>query len=465
MPVPLVLAFFNMENQYLVFLLIVFISTVLSCKETPATDDAVLENKSTYDHIQSEIWDKKCITCHVAGNSAAKQSGLILTSDVSYENLINVIPKNQAAAEDKLVRVENAGLESLAKSFLCEKINAANQEHYYLEHPAYGELMPPGSLPLTNGEIEFIRQWIEKGAPRKGEVANLSVLDNETYFIPDTDPFEPLSPPSKGIQLHLGPFDVATNYERELYAYYPLENTNDIYINRIESSMRPGTHHLILYDFKEGATLPPAHTIRDIRDENGNYIPSSLQSLSNQVFTFGTQFRKTDYKYPEGVALRISPNHGFDINTHYTNYSPLKLEGEVFVNLHTVDKNEVQYEAKSLFLNRNNITLPPKQETTLTSEYTFNDTRSIFMLTAHGHKQMEEFRIYIKGGPRDGELIYYTNDWEHPEIKEYETPIELKPGEGLRAVAKYNNTTNHTINFGLLSTDEMMIVFGAYYTK
>ena len=454
-----------MRNKFLIFLFIAFVATVFSCKETYIIDERLEENMSTYDHIQLEIWDKKCITCHKAGNSAAKQSGLILTSDVSYENLINVMAKNQAAAEDKLVRVENAGLESLSKSFLWEKINAANQEHYYLEHPAYGELMPPGNLPLTNGKIEFIRQWIEKGAPQKGEVANLSVLDNETYFIPDTDRFVPLSPPSKGIQLHLGPFDVATNYERELYAYYPLENTNDIYINRIESSMRSGTHHLILYDFKEGATLPPAHIIRDIRDENGNYIPSTLQSLSNQVFTFGTQFRKTDYKYPEGVALRIPANHGFDINTHYTNYSPIKLEGEIYVNLHTIDQSEVQHEAQSLFLNRDNITLPANQKTTLTSDYTFNDSRSIFMLTAHAHKHMEEFRISIKGGARDGELIYYTNDWGHPEIKEYISPIELKPGEGLRAEATYDNTTNNTLRFGLLSTDEMMIVFGAYYTK
>ncbi len=78
---------------------------------------------------------------------------------------------------------------------------------------------------------------------------------------------------------------------------------------------------------------------------------------------------------------------------------------------------------------------------------------------------MEEFRISIKGGARDGELIYYTNDWGHPEIKEYISPIELKPGEGLRAEATYDNTTNNTLRFGLLSTDEMMIVFGAYYTK
>jgi hypothetical protein len=33
----------------------------------------------------------------------------------------------------------------------------------------------------------------------------------------------------------------------------------------------------------------------------------------------------------------------------------------------------------------------------------------------------------------------------------------------LRLEATYNNTTNRTLRFGLLSVDEMMILFGAYY--
>jgi hypothetical protein len=147
------------------------------------------------------------------------------------------------------------------------------------------------------------------------------------------------------------------------------------------------------------------------------------------------------------------------------NYGTQDITGEVYVNLHTIDKSQVQYEAQNLFLNRGSINLPANKETTLTSDYSFNDTRSIFMLTAHAHKHMTEFEIFIKGGARDGELVYYTADWEHPEIKQFDPPLELSPGEGLRGVATYNNTTNRTLNFGLLSTDEMMIIFGAYYQK
>ena len=52
------------------------------------------------------------------------------------------------------------------------------------------------------------------------------------------------------------------------------------------------------------------------------------------------------------------------------------------------------------------------------------------MLNAHTHQHMKEFRIFINGGSRDGELVYYTDDWEHPVILELNPP--LVPASELR---------------------------------
>ena len=405
---------------------------------------------------------RNAFPCHVAGSSQATQSNLVLTSDVSYSSLIDKIPHNEAAALDGYKLIGTDGFESIYKSFFWEKVNAPNQEHFFADHPEYGDIMPPGNIPLTNGELEFVRQWITAGAPRSGVVANVSLLDDDSYFVADTS-FQVLTQPTSGIQLHLGPFNVKTNFERELYSYKLLGNQQDIYVNRIETAMRSGTHHLILYDFKDNADLPQTDILRDIRNENGQPIMSTLQSLEDQVFMFGTQFRRTDYSYPDGVAQKIPAGKGLDLNSHYVNYGAEDITGEVYVNLHTIDQSQVQHEAKNLFLNKANINLPANQVTTLSADYSFNDDRSIFMLTAHAHQYMTEFKIFIKGGPRDGEQVYFTRDWEHPEIKEFNPPLVLKPGEGLRGEATYNNTNDETLRFGLLSTDEMMIIFGAYY--
>ena len=124
-----------------------------------------LVNLSTYEVIQTEIWDQSCISCHMTGASYANQSGLILTADVSYEQLMNRVPNNVAAAEDGLLLVGDEGYASLPKSFLWEKINANDMDHFYQDHPEYGAIMPLGDDFLTNGELEFMRQWIEAGAP------------------------------------------------------------------------------------------------------------------------------------------------------------------------------------------------------------------------------------------------------------------------------------------------------------
>jgi hypothetical protein len=110
--------------------------------------------------------------CHDHGLYFAEQSGLILAEDVAYEELINVTPTNTYAAEDGLELVGTEGIASVYSSFLWEKINSNDYEHFYEDHPEYGSLMPLGMDFLTNGELEFIRQWIISGAPDTGIVAN-----------------------------------------------------------------------------------------------------------------------------------------------------------------------------------------------------------------------------------------------------------------------------------------------------
>ena len=102
----------------------------------------VLSQSATWDIIQSEILLPNCVVCHDHGTYFTEQSGLNLAPDVAYEGLINQVPTNTAAADDGLTLVGNEGIPSLYSSFLWEKINAQDQEHFYSDHPEYGALMP-----------------------------------------------------------------------------------------------------------------------------------------------------------------------------------------------------------------------------------------------------------------------------------------------------------------------------------
>ena len=422
------------------------------------------EVTSTWDVIQTVILDKNCVECHVAGASFATQSDLVLTSNVAYSQLVNRTPNNPTARADGLTLVGTEGLASVGKSFLWEKINAPNQAHYFDDHPGYGALMPLGKPPLTNGELEFVLQWILAGAPSSGNVVDLGLLDDtERYEAPE---FEPLPVPTSGVQFHLGPWDVAPNFEREFFYYEPLNNDQPLFVNRVDMAMRPGSHHLILYDLSDNIPeilVPEPQVFREIRDANGNYIPSTLMITSHLNFVTGTQWPRMTYHYPPGVAMRIPADAGFDINAHYVNRSSEIIQGEIYANLHTVDSSQVEHVAERLFMNNVDINLPPNATTTLNKTFVVDNKVQIFQLFSHAHEHMTEFRVFIDGGPRDGELVYIAYDWEHPPILELNPTLTLEAGQGLRLQATYNNDTNSTINFGFLSSDEMMILFGAYY--
>jgi len=78
---------------------------------------------------------------------------------------------------------------------------------------------------------------------------------------------------------------------------------------------------------------------------------------------------------------------------------------------------------------------------------------------------MTRFDILIQHANGEENLIYTALDYEHPPVLSLDPPLTINQGEGLVARATYNNTTSNYVNFGLLSTDEMMIVFGLMYLE
>jgi len=430
----------------------------------------VYGDDNTWDVIQESIWNSKCTMCHASGTSFAEQSGLVLTEDVAYEELVNATPKNIHASQDGLELLGTNGIASLYNSFLWEKINAPNYEHYYDDHPEYGSLMPLGLDFLTNGELEFIRQWIIAGAPETGVVANESLLLDNTIFSPPD--FEPLEIPENGIQIHLPPFNVPPNFERELFYYVEIDTPDHLYVNRIVTTMRPGSHHFIVYTFDELAqnSLPQENIYRDIRNFDGSINPDVLFQMQYHQFISGTQTRLFDYTFPEGVALKLDPSIGFDLNSHYANYTNDTIVGEIYNNFYLLDLDEVDHIAEILQLVNDDIYLPPNQETTLNSifwiEEEFGEPVNIFQLFSHAHKLNTEFKVYkIKqDDPGFRELIYISYDWEHPPLMRFDPPIYLTQNDGLELEATYLNNSNNVVSWGLLSIDEMMILFGLYYT-
>ncbi len=436
--------------------------TLFSCSSQEETTSPNTNPNTSFARLQQKVLTPSCATagCHVAGSQFAAESGLILTSDVAYEQLVGVAAKLPNAKTDGLLRVK-AGFPDL--SFLYMKI------HGIPDGKDYGAKMPLGGTRLTVGQMEFIKQWIALGALKTGDDVDPKLLDDTTEV--PLEAFTPLLPPAPGTgyQLSMEPFEVAAKFERELFVYREVGNTEPIYVNRIQTKMRTGSHHFVLYTFEKttpAGLYPEPDVVRDIRFPNGTLDYDNIAPMQYHVYTGGTQMGgDVDYRFPPGVAFELPANAMLDLNAHYVNRSNAKFTGECYANLYTMPASEVQHVAQPLNLGNFEFVLPPQKRTTITTVFpnTENKPMKVIMLTSHTHQWMERFVVRVKGGPRNGEIIFETTDWAHPGVKYLDPPVTINPGEAVVSEATYNNTTNRTIEFGLQSTDEMDIIFGYYY--
>ena len=120
---------------------------------------------------------------------------------------------------------------------------------------------------------------------------------------------------------------------------------------------------------------------------------------------------------------------------------------------------------KVLDFGNNSLNIPANKKTVLTKDFVFDKNVKVVTLFSHTHKLGEKFEILIKGGARNGEVVYTSTNWEHPEKTDYSPNISLKKGEGLTSRITYNNITGKAVNFGLTTEDEMGIIFGYYYEE
>lgn len=419
---------------------------------------------SSFNIIQTKMLDTNCAIsgCHAsASDPSFQQHGLVLAGSAAYEQLINQPPKNANARKDGLLLVKPFKSD---QSLLFHKLLPV--DHHSTTD--YGNLMPLGLRPMTNGEIEFIRRWIEAGAPFQGDVVDQELLADTTRL--DNTRFEALAPPpaGQGFQIKLDPFTVAPKFEREFFVYKKVGNTSGVYVNRFEIKMRANSHHFILYDFNNQLPVvsrPAFNAVRDIRSQTGDLIYPNMLPMAFHVFVIGSQSPGFSYAFPPGVALYLPPDMAFDMNSHYVNKSFSEITGEVNVNLYTLAPAEVKNVVRALNLGNQSLELPPNQRTTATKTFSMAKKTFIVALTSHSHQLGEKFLIRIAGGTRNGEIVYTNTDWHHPPMITFNPPLVLNPGEGLTSEITYNNTSAATVRFGLTSQDEMGIIFGYYYEQ
>lgn len=438
-------------------LLVILFLALNACEKKSVATTA---EKLSFEIIEEQVFATSCAVsgCHSSTSDASyAQHGLVLSKGNAFSNLVGKMAKNQAAAALKLQLVKPFDADN---SFLFHKISCQSSHHSASSN--FGSQMPLGGNYLTQGQVEFIKRWINAGATATETGISTTVLKDSTACQQD---ITPLAAPAagKGFQLKIDLFDVPKNFEREVFLRANTPNAEAVYVNRIEMKGRSNSHHFVVYSFRNANAVPQLNILRDIRNMDGSLNMITAGEMQNHIFFGGGTDVNSDVTLPAGVALKLDPLTPLDLNAHYFNKTNLLLKGENYVNFHTIPVSNVQFVAKALDLNNLDISIPAGQRKTFSKTFTFNAVTRVVLLTSHFHRFGEKFDIKIAGGPRNGELVYTNTDWLHPFVKSFATPIVLQPGEGLTSEVTYYNSSSKAVAFGLTSEDEMNIIFGYYY--
>jgi hypothetical protein len=136
----------------------------LTCDPAPAGCDARAFFTSTFDRIQTQIFDQSCAVggCH---DSQTVQAELLLERGAAYDNLVDKVPTNADAHALGWLRVTKLGEASgdAATSYLVRKLAGDLGA-------GLGKRMPFNRPKLDDGLVEVVRRWVEAGAPADGWV-------------------------------------------------------------------------------------------------------------------------------------------------------------------------------------------------------------------------------------------------------------------------------------------------------
>lgn len=433
-------------------------------------------SQNTYDEVY-QIFQDKCATCHNSTNQTAnldlEGNGSTVQAKMAdvYAKLYKQDPSNSAATANKNYLVFPG---DPYRSFLYRKIDNDLTPGLVL-HAGEGATEPNGETPLSDKEIEFIRQWILHGANETGTLFDKTLLedyyDNGGVASVDNPPMPPAE--GEGFQIHLGPFFLEPGGEVEYFSKYEPMLENNIEVHKLKTTMGDFSHHFIVYKF--------SNTFGNV---DPNYVPYGMrpgQDFDGREFISVDQYSNT-LSLPEGSAFLWEQNTVFDLNTHYINYSSTQvLKCEVYYNVYTQDVGTANQEMEVILVPNTNIPIP-NDNIPVTFNYDFalgaDVDLYVWGLIAHTHQYGRDFNIYRNNpdGSR-GEQLYDAGcvdgvpgctiedfDYSHLPIK-FNYPFEtINVLKGVEAEATYQNDGPVSVDWGFTSDDEMMIFVAFYVT-
>ncbi|MSP63795.1 MAG: hypothetical protein EXR72_26310 [Myxococcales bacterium] len=266
---------------------------------------------------------------------------------------------------------------------------------------------------------------------------------------------DPIAAPPAPLKVETPRFLLQPGEELFKCYYTSLPSDMPVATARIESSMTPGSHHMILFYTDKPAA--PDGTFGDCGREDLD----SPQAVPLPFYL--TQEPDDHLDLPKGVAMPLKARQPLIFQMHYFNASAAVLEVQVKLTIHPAVG---EYEIAGPFASyQTEINIPAHGTQTVSGHCIVPTGSQFFSMSTHTHKNSinAAVRRWKEGQPTD--MLVETKDWEHPTVHHWSAPFMiLGETEEIHYSCTYRNDGDKPIKQGQsAATNEMCMAIGYYF--
>ena len=269
-----------------------------------------------------------------------------------------------------------------------------------------------------------------------------------------------LAPPARGFQVQTQGMMVEPGEDVRWCEVVQLPGgpEDTYYVNRIETAMTSHGEDLVVSAAELGSQTA---AIMDV----GSRVPCTRagEAFGEELVQItATQHARHDQRYSPNVGQVLFGGQKVAVDYHYFNDGEAPLGAKVKLNFHTVDETAVLHVARTAGFDNLTIYTPPGGYSSHLGQCRMSQDVVVGELVRRTQKRGTNFRVWVVGGARDGELLWHS---EHPDDAriELDAPLVLAAGEGFRFECDYHNTTDLELRFGVNAGDERCALNATYW--
>jgi hypothetical protein len=278
------------------------------------------------------------------------------------------------------------------------------------------------------------------------------------------------APAGQSLSVQIGPLAVPAGTEVVKCATMRLGNATDIDVVKIQTTLAPGSHHLILYKSDVTTESPPT----DCYSFDGVFL--------GETPIFIAESATSTLQLPAGVAYHFPKGQMMRLEAHYI------AAGAAVMGMGKIDlitgQSGISYQAADIMMCGNFRSLscragmgglPPHQAATSLpigfygggGDVDFTKL-NVFAFTSHTHRRGIDVKVWKSTGTTAGATPLYDNtSWDNPPLQTYpdNSLLTFKASEGFAWQCTYDTTADSApVCFGeSAALNEMCFIWAYYY--